>query len=81
MSYCTLCRRAGTYVDEVTGNDFCIQHAGPLSALGAADGRGGGSDLSNPWRWSEHDIDLYSAALRICGEIDVACPLPQMRVA
>lgn len=53
---CTQCRPApddwtSWRYDEVSGEVFCAEHAGPLA-------------------WSDHDVDMYSLALRVCGEVD-----------
>lgn len=51
-----------SFTDEVTGEAFCRDHAGPLA-------------------WSNRDVNLYSAALRIGGYLDRPVALPGMRAA
>ena len=36
---------------------------------------------AGPLSMSAHDVDVYSLALRIAGEYDVAIPLPKVRVS
>lgn len=36
---------------------------------------------AGPLRWSAHDVDAYSLALRIAGEYDVPLPLPRIASA
>jgi len=31
---------------------------------------------AGPLSWNDHDVDVCSMALRICGEYDTPCPLP-----
>jgi hypothetical protein len=72
---CAICGAQATQQDEISGTRFCDVHAGPLSALGGAECREG-CDSSHPKAWSDHDVDMYSDALRIGGYLDMPVPVP-----